>query len=393
MWAPVPPGRQRGAVLLDAALAVVLLLVSQVDVWAPHLAVWGDDPVAGDERVNAVLLAAVALPLAGRRRWPLVTVAVQSAAAATQALMPGAAPVGLLLAGPVLIGLYSVAAYGGRRASWAGLAAVAAAVAVHDLTDPALRADLEGSSWWWLVLLIGWLCGRYVGSRRAGAALEARTRVLEAERRQAETAVHEERARIARELHDVVAHSVSVVAVQAGAAQAVLDIHPDRAREPLNAIESTARNAMVEMRRLLGVLRPVDDGPALVPQPGLAEVSGLAAHLTAAGLPVDVVVEGDPAPLAPGLELTAHRIVQEALTNALRHSRATRVQVTIGYRCEAVELTVADDGRGGPTARPGGHGIVGMRERVTLYGGSLDVGPAEGGGYVVRAVLPREGGT
>jgi signal transduction histidine kinase len=384
--------RPSRAALLDLALALVFLVIAQVDVWAPQLADLGDGADEGIRPLNAVLLAAVALSLAWRRRAPLAAVAVLSAAAAVQALLPGAAPIGLLLAGPVLIGLYSVAAYGSRRASWAGLVVVAAAVAVHDLTDPVLRADLEGTSWWWLVLLVGWLVGRYVGSRRAAADLERRARVLEEERRQAETAVQEERARIARELHDVVAHSVSVVAVQAGAAQAVLGSDPDRAREPLGAIETTARNALVEMRRLLGVLRAAEEEPTLAPQPGLADLPAVAASVTAAGLPVELVVEGEPAPLPAGLELAAHRIVQEALTNALRHARASRARVTVRHRPQALEVTVADDGGGGPTGRPGGHGIVGMRERVALYGGELSVGPGETGGYVVRAVLPRDGG-
>lgn len=383
------PSRQ---VLADTGLAALFFVVGQVDVWAPELAIWGDDPVAGVRPLNAVLLAAVALPLAWRRRAPLAAVSVATVAAAAQALLPGAAPVGLLLAGPVLIGLYSVAAYGGRRRSWVGLGVAAIAVAVHDLTDPALRADLEGSSWWWLVLLVGWLVGRYVGSRRTATELERRARDLEDEGRETEAAVRAERARIARDLHDVVAHSVSVVAVQAGAAQAVLDSDPERAREPLGAIETTARNALVEMRRLLGVLRAAEDGATLAPQPSLAQLSEVAAQVTGAGLPVEVVVEGEPVPLPAGLELAAHRIVQEALTNALRHSGASRAWVTVVHRSDGVELTVTDDGAGGPTGRPGGHGIVGMRERVALYGGELSVGPGAAGGYVVHAVLPRGGG-
>ncbi len=154
---------------------------------------------------------------------------------------------------------------------------------MHDLTEPVYRNDLEGTSWWWLVLLAGWLVGRYVGSRRAAADLERRTRALEEERRLAEAAVQEERARIARELHDVVAHSVSVVAVEAGAAQAVLATDPDRARRPLGAIETSARDALVDMRRLLGVLRTAEEEPSLAPQAGLADLPAVAARVTAAG--------------------------------------------------------------------------------------------------------------
>ena len=378
-------------VLLDAGLAVFFLVVGQVDVWAPQLIVWGDDALEGPRVANSVLLALVALPLAVRRRHPLAAVTVFGAAVSVQALLPGLAMIGLLLLGPVLVHLYSVAAYGGRRGSWLGLGVVAAAVAVHDLTDPVWRADLESSSWWWLVLFAAWLSGRWVASRRAAADLERRTRALE-ERRLAETAVQEERARIARELHDVVAHSVSVVAVQAGAAQAVLGSDPDRAREPLGAIEISARDALVEMRRLLGVLRTAEEEPSLAPQPGLADLPAVAARVTAAGLPVELSVEGNPAPLPPGVDLAALRIVQEALTNSLRHARAFRARVTVAHRPDHVELTVADDGGGGPTGRPGGHGIVGMRERVAIYGGELSVGPGDTGGYVVHAVLPRRPG-
>ena len=398
---PPPPSRPyisavravrvlRRPVLLDVGLALVFLVIGQVDVWAPHLIVWGDDALEGPRVANSVLLVLVALPLAVRRRYPLTAVTVFGAAVAVQALLPGMAMIGLLLLGPVLIHLYSVAAYGGRRRSWAGLGVVAAAVAVHDLTDPALRADLEGTSWWWLVLLAAWLVGRWVASRRAAAELERRTRALEEDRRLAEAAVQQERARIARELHDVVAHSVSVVAVQAGAAQAVLGSDPDRAREPLGAIETSARDALVEMRRLLGVLRTAEEEPSLAPQPGLADLPAIAARVTAAGLPVELSIEGEPAPLAPGVDLAALRIVQEALTNSLRHARASRARVVLVHRPDSIDLTVADDGGGGPTGRPGGHGIVGMRERVALYGGELSVGPGESGGYVVHAVLPRE---
>ena len=381
----------RRPVLLDVGLALFFCVVGQVDIWAPHLIVWGDDALEGPRVANSVLLALVALPLAVRRRYPLAAVTVFSAAVAVQALLPGVAMIGLLLLGPVLIHLYSVAAYGGRRGSWAGLGVVAVAVAVHDLTDPVWRADLESASYWWLVLLAAWLVGRWVGSRRAAAELERRTRALEEDRRMAEAAVQQERDRIARELHDVVAHSVSVVAVQAGAAQAVLGSDPDRAREPLGAIETSARDALVEMRRLLGVLRTAEEEPSLAPQPGLADLPAVAARVTAAGLPVDLSVQGEPAPLPPGVDLAALRIVQEALTNCLRHAHASRARVTVTHRPADVELIVADDGGGGATARPGGHGIVGMRERVALYGGELSVGPGGGsGGYVVRAVLPRE---
>jgi signal transduction histidine kinase len=390
-------GRRRGpragpsrSVLLDVALAAVFTVVAQVDVWAPHLAVWGDDPVEGPRLVSSLLLLGVGVPLAWRRRAPLATVTIVAAAAAAQAVVTGTAPIGLVLAGPTLVALYSVAAYADWRRALAGLALMAGAIAVHDLNDPAIRsaAAVGEASYWWLVMLGGWIVGRYVGSRRTAEALSRRAGQLEMERQATEAAVRDERARIARELHDVVAHSVSVVAIQAGAAQSVLDTEPERAREPLDAIESTAREALIEMRRLLGVLRAEDDGPSLTPQPGLADVETLLGHIREAGLPVDLTVEGEPRALPPGVELSAFRIVQEALTNVLRHAGTARARVTVRYRTDAVEVQVVDDGRSSGDRRPGGHGLVGMQERVTLYGGTLTTGEQSEGGFAVTAVLP-----
>ena len=220
--------------------------------------------------------------------------AVQSAAVAVQALLPGTAPIGLLLAGPVLIGLYSVAAYAGRTGSWIGLALVAAATGVHDLADPVWRADLESASWWWLVLLLGLLAGRWVGSRRAAADLERRHPPLEKERRGAgEGAVAEERARIARELHDVVAHNVSVMVVQAGRRRRSPGADPDRARERAGDHRATGRDALAEMRRLLGVLRAADAEPSTGAAAGSRPtLDRLVAGPRAPASPVELHVDG-----------------------------------------------------------------------------------------------------
>jgi signal transduction histidine kinase len=232
-----------------------------------------------------------------------------------------------------------------------------------------------------------WGIGRAVGERgRRAEHLEERADRLE--RSHAE-AVAGERATIARELHDVIAHSVSVMTVQAGAARVLLDEEPARARESLVAVEETGRQALGEMRRLLGILRGDEHENRLAPQPGIADVDALVDHVRAAGLPVDVVVEGDPQRLPPGVDLAAYRVVQEALTNALKHAGAARAEVSIRYGPSALELAVTNDGHVRRNGRVG-HGLVGMRERVALYGGEFEAGPRRGGGYAVRASLPMD---
>jgi signal transduction histidine kinase len=236
---------------------------------------------------------------------------------------------------------------------------------------------------------LAWLIALVLSSRaRRVTAAEDRAERLQREREDStRVAVAEERARIARELHDVVAHSVSVMTVQAGAARLLLSTDPRRASEPLLAVEETGRQALAEMRRLLGILRQDGAGPVLEPQPGLADLPALAATVREAGLPVTLTVAGDARPLPAGVELAAYRITQEALTNTLKHAGSARADVTVRYEQDAVVLEICDDGRATGGAGPG-HGIVGMKERAALYGGSAQAGPAPGGGYSVRARLP-----
>jgi signal transduction histidine kinase len=196
-------------------------------------------------------------------------------------------------------------------------------------------------------------------------------------------------------LHDVVAHNVSVMVVQAGAARRTVDRDTAGAKEAMNLIETTGRQALDEMRRLLGVLRKEDDQerPALTPQPSVRYLDQLVAQVRKAGLPVELEVEGDPRPLASGVDLSAYRIVQEALTNSLKHAGPAHATVRVRYGADDVEVTVTDDGRGpeagdGANGTASGHGLVGIRERVALYGGELEAGPRRGGGYTVRAKLP-----
>jgi signal transduction histidine kinase len=234
--------------------------------------------------------------------------------------------------------------------------------------------------------------GAYVRQRSLRlTAVEDRAAVLEQElAREAELATAQERARIARELHDVVAHGLSLMVVQAEAAEELLAHTPQAAAQPMQRVQDTGRQALGEMRRLLGVLRAADPGPeTTAPQPSLTRIPELAREAAEAGLEVDVVVEGEPVELPLGLELTAYRIVQEALTNTRRHAGATRARVRLAYSAERLCLEVTDDGRRPPGSREG-HGLIGMRERAALYAGTLEAGPAPDGGFRVLAELPLE---
>jgi signal transduction histidine kinase len=336
-----------------------------------------------------LFVLAATLPLALRRVVPLISlIAVMGGAFAIQVFGYDAG----LLAFSMVLALFSVGAYSSStRESLAGLAAVVVIVVLTWL-DPQNQGSL------WVLFLFGllfgiWLVGDTLRRRTAQMAeLEARTAGLEQEREEgSRRAVAQERARIARELHDIIAHSVSVMVVQAAAAGRVLDSQPETARASLEAIETTGRQALSEMRRLIGVMRReelLEDAKA--PQPGLARVEALVDDMRGAGLPVDLRVEGDPGPLPPGVDVSAYRVLQEALTNALRHAGPARVSVIVRYRPEDVELEVSDDGHG-PMEDPastGGHGLVGMRERVALFQGDFEAGPRAGGGFAVRARLP-----
>jgi len=219
--------------------------------------------------------------------------------------------------------------------------------------------------------------------------LEARAARLEREREEnARAAVAAERARIARELHDMVAHAVSVIVVKAEAADAVLDRQPEIAHAQLAAIQRTGRQAIAEMGRLLGMLRQDGAANELAPQPSLDQLDALLEQIRSAGLPTEIQVHGEPRPLAPSVDLAAYRLVQEALTNALKHAGpAATATVDVGYTHDTVAIEVGDTGRGS-NGTDGGHGLIGMRERVALYGGTLKTGPRPGGGFCVAATLP-----
>jgi signal transduction histidine kinase len=216
-----------------------------------------------------------------------------------------------------------------------------------------------------------------------------RERSLEVERdTRALEAVAQERTRIARELHDVVAHAISLMVLQARGGRRLLADDPDETRHALDAIEHAGEQALVEMRRLLGLLRHGEGEPSLAPPPSLSRIEELVAGIRASGLPVEMAIEGDPVELPPGVDVSAYRIVQEALTNALKHAGPAHAKVTVTYGAEAVDLAIVDDGRGVPAVNGGGYGLAGMRERVAIYGGSLESGPGPGGGYALRVRLP-----
>jgi signal transduction histidine kinase len=271
---------------------------------------------------------------------------------------------------------------------------VASLVALYACKVGPFWSSVAGSFVVWLVAIFAgvWMWGRYVRMRRAYAAeLEARAERAERDREaEARRAVAAERARIARELHDVVAHHVSVTVVQAGAARQLLDTDPGRARSALVAIEEAGRRALTAMPSLLRALRADEADETRAPQPTLSDLDGLVGSVTAAGLPVRLRIEGRRRPLPAGVDLSAYRIVQEALTNTLKHAGPAHAEVAVCYGREALELRVVDDGDGAlrPAAAGSGHGLVGMRERVALFGGQLHAGPRPEGGYQVVARLP-----
>jgi signal transduction histidine kinase len=294
------------------------------------------------------------------------------------------APFGLLVA------LYTVGAHCDRRTSRIAAGIIGVALGVVLLTARWVDGIGNVAS---NVIIFGtvWLIGDNLQTRRAYvASLQERAERAEENRlAEAKRAAAEERSRIARELHDVVAHSMSVMVVQAGAARRVLDTEPAQAADALQAIESTGRDALAEMRRLLGVLRQDDSRASLAPQPSLDGLPPLVDQFREAGLPVSYTVDGPERPLPAGVELSAYRIVQEALTNALKHAGPVgSVAVAVHYTDDAVQIEVVDDGRGATTNGDGGHGLLGMRERVDVCGGELTTGPRAGGGYRVRARLP-----
>jgi signal transduction histidine kinase len=376
----------------DGALALGLAVLFQVEVWTidpshPPGDV-GTDAFSSAERAVAAAVGLVfTLSLAWRRRAPLAVLAlaiVTSVVANFVAVLDAATTAAIAL----VVAVYSVGAHTGRlRASIGGLG-VAALIAAN----VAEQFSLEDVLFIAMILGGAWLAGRAMRYQRdRERTLERLTVDLEREREEkARTAVAEERVRIARELHDVVAHAISLIVLQARGGRRSLATDPAETLEALDTIEATGSQALAEMRRLLGMLRTDDEQIALAPQPSLRYLDALAAQVGEAGLAVDLSVEGEPIELPPGVDLSAYRIVQEALTNALKHAGPATARVVVRYRENDLELEITDTGLGAGASDGEGHGLVGMRERVSLYGGKIEAGPQDGGGFAVRARLPME---
>jgi len=373
--------------LAEVVLPVLLAVWVQFDVWfsGPPLA-YGN--MVGPRPVVAVLYALTSLALIWRRRAPLAVLSVIAAADAAFYLVYGA-PEGLGSFLPLLFAYYAVGRYAPTRSVMVAAPLTAAVMAVHEATDPEFALG-GANAFFWLVLATGWPLG-YAFKRHdvEAEALAGRARRLTAEREQlARMAVEEERGRIARELHDVVGHGLSVIVLQLVAAGTLIENgDTPGARARLATTERSARDALAEMRRLLDL---IDDGeaPSLAAQPGLGQVERLVSDTRAAGAELDLRITGAPLDLPAGIDLAAFRILQEALTNVLKHARPPRAHVRVAYEPDAVVVEVRDEGRDGHGSSPGGRGLPGMRERVALYDGRLELGPQPGGGYLVWARLP-----
>jgi signal transduction histidine kinase len=366
--------------MVDAVVAVLLFAAAIAEILSlPDR--------RGPALLNVLGVAAATLPLAVRRRAPLeALLAIVVFGGLTNHLLTsfvnGFSPFIVYLAAS-----YGAGAFADGRRALAGLAVGVAGVSVISASAPSFADFFFPAAF----MAGAWLAGRTVRNRTRLAAELHEAAVLAEEAHEAEAvrAVAEERRRIAREMHDVVAHSMSVMVVQAGGARRILRQDPARADAAGEQIERTGREALAEMRRMLGFLRAGDDDPT-EPQPGLERLDALIARTRDAGLPVTVRITGEPRRLSSGLDLTAYRIVQEGLTNALKHAGGAPTEVAVRWEAQRLELEVRDDGRAATqrNGNGGGHGLVGMQERVRLYGGELRAGRSENGGFAVLARLP-----
>lgn len=363
---------RRHATRIDVALSVVLIGVAELEVWT--------GTGAGNHRFAYAIVAPVmALTVALRRRYPTASGTAAGLLSVAAADLWG--PPNLLsYAIAWACAMYGLAVWSRPRWFLLAVASFGVALGVSATLGRAESGEIEFVLTW-LVLLV---LVRYVVGER-----EQRLRMAEREREvAAREAVVEERARIARELHDVIAHEVSMIVVQAGAERKVLGDANASTRDVLATIENVGRSALDEMRRMVGMLRQ-DAGSPPAPQPALADIATLVERIQDAGVPVKLSVEGEPHDLPAGIELSAFRIVQEALTNIVKHAGDARAEVRIRYADDALALEIVDDGRSPEKGEStGGHGLAGMRERVAMYGGHLEVGRRDGAGFTVRARLP-----
>ncbi|HTW05769.1 MAG TPA: histidine kinase [Streptosporangiaceae bacterium] len=374
--------------IADAGLGIAAAGLIAVAAWgSPRLL--GSEPITGPSWLLALLPLLMGVPLALRRRAPLPMWLAIWAVVALLLLLADNSLRGLAWTFVLFAAAYSLGARASLRHAVAGLMVAAPVVALISLRGELALAFSQGPgsskavALSFLQLLAFWLAGVFVHARREAGSLAARSDALQ---REAERAAVSERARIARELHDIVAHHLSVVVLQAAGARA-----SGRPAGPaLEKIENSARQALDETGRLLNVLRDPGEQAGLAPQPGVGELGALAASVRAAGLPVNLVVDGDLAALPAVVDVSVYRIVQEALTNVLKHAGPARADATIGCAAGSVTIEVTDNGTGRPGngSLGGGHGLAGMRERAAVFGGELTAGPRPGGGFAVCARLP-----
>ena len=353
----------------DLALALVFAAAGPLEVW---VAGWWRGP----EAVDAVVAGTAPTALLYARRNPVAALIAAAVLYGADSVAFGS-PASITQAFVMFTGMLACAALGDAR-RWVAIPAAAAGLAVANLTDPDV---VQPGNLVFPLFFYGlaWVIGTGIRRREHQARHEQEA--------VAHAAVLDERVRIARELHDVVAHGISVMVVQAVGGRAALADESHPSSGAFDAIETTGKQSLAEMRRLLGVLRTVGDDSLLVPQPGLRELDALVGSARDAGLKVDVAISGEPRELPPGVDLAAYRVVQEALTNAIKHAGPATVGLNIDYEHDGVAMAVTDDGPGAPNGAPG-HGLTGMRERVALYGGDMQAGARPGGGFEVRVRLP-----
>jgi signal transduction histidine kinase len=400
---PVPDAGlvQNAGLVLDAGLAIAGTGLTALAAWGPHRLI--GTVITGPQWLLALLTVFLGAPLVLRRRAPLLMWTLQWAVLTLQAAATHNPPAGLELMVVLFVASYSLAAYSTLRRALAGLAVMApCAVTYIETSHGNLGSNIlfiphgtiaygqshNDSIFFVAEILAFWLLGVFVRARREAASLAERNAALQ---RQAERAVAAEQARIARELHDIVAHHLSVVVLQAAGARA----SGRPAAASLQKIEHSGRQALTEMRRLLSVLRESGEETGLAPQPGVGELTALAESVRGAGLPVRLVIDGDHRKLPAAVGVSGYRIVQEALTNVLKHAGPAHAEVTVCCADGALTIEVTDDGIGAAatSAQPAGsqargQGLVGMRERAAMFGGELRAGPRPGGGFAVHARLP-----
>lgn len=384
-----PRCRDEAPSVSDVALAVGLAVFAALDLRFNL----DNSAQYGSNLDTAVVVGVSTLSLIWRRRYPLAVLTVVVAAVALPELVTVQT---VTLWGhfvPLLVAAYSVARWDTPRAMVLGAVMVVLGLGVAMVRVPSV-GTASNIPFTLVPVCLALVAGRSMHQRADRAQhLEAR----EAERQaHVAAAVEEERSRIARELHDIVSHCVSVMVVQAGASEELMTRDPDRARESMRVVQETGHQAVAELGRMLGVLRGRPDGSpsgasTLAPQPGTGDLSDLAERVSGLGVPVQLTVSGNPRTLPPGLDLTAYRVVQEALTNAVKHAgRPAKAHVEIRYWPQALDIDIVDDGHTPPSGATAGHGLIGMAERVAVYGGRLEAGARAEGGFRVHVTLPLE---